>query len=237
MPVPGIETVRLDMSGWQEISRTAERIQARNENGEYLEIAVAGITPPEGYPKVPDLAALRDFYERSIAGQPVAVVDLDVLPIQGFHSVMRISKFRADNSLAMIYSGTLELSFSEFAYFITVQSLEQGTTGLREAMWAMMHKDEILQEASQPPTQVQSQEDLVALLKSGPVQRAPSDDKQFDEAFPDHPLTRVRRHMNWIAGKIAFAPEIMKTRSWWADSTQPEEKGGLLGQFLRKLTR
>lgn len=78
---------------------------------------------------------------------------------------------------------------------LMVQAIEEGTTGIREA--AVM--------AAVGPVNFYRQHPYVPDVQAGLPSHV-ADDRLYDAQFPDHPLTRVRRVMGYLAARATLHP-------------------------------
>lgn len=116
-------------------------------------------------------------------GRPV---ECSVLEVRGLPMVRTIVKV-PQQPHGMTYVGSLTLPFTAFSYVVKVQSEERGLTGVREAV--------LLSEGLQAGTVTIDPE--AELPISGGCN---PDSPDFDGRFPQHPLTRLRRHLEEIPG-------------------------------------
>jgi hypothetical protein len=79
-----------------------------------------------------------------------------------------------------------------------------GATGAREAAVALL--EGLPKRAEEEPVVLSSMEEFVQRARAAPVRRLPSDDERYDEAFPDHPLSKVRALQAHILGSLVVEP-------------------------------
>lgn len=163
-----------------------------------------------------DLAAARNFYGAQCADARGAMLSMDVLKRDEIEILRGIFKYRAPapNELAMLTVGILWIPFKDFDYQLNVESMERGTTGMREAAVYSMDPEDypdpsVLQrcpwpeeEADAEPIVVTSAEEMFEHMKKSRVKELPSDDAQFDDMFPHHPLSLVRKRLDAIVNSL-----------------------------------
>jgi hypothetical protein len=102
------------------------------------------------------------------------------------------------------------LPFRDFNFVVKVQSIEHGTTGVREATLALAHPNESPTVGSSEPIVVESMDELFARMHQAPIQRTASDDAQHDKLFPGHPLSRVRATLTQLEASLVLDHEIFQ---------------------------
>lgn len=85
----------------------------------------------------------------------------------------------------MTYVGSFILPFARFSYVVKIQCEERGMTGVREAV--------LFAEALEAKTVTFDPESEIPI--AGPLN---PDSADFDDRFPQHPLSRLRRHLQEI---------------------------------------
>jgi hypothetical protein len=169
------------------------------------------------------LEKAREFYGAQCASFKGAMLDLDVLTVDKVELLRGLFKYRspAPNSMGIMYVGIIWIPFANFHFQINIEAMEQGTTGMREAAIGVLSPEdypnpEALKNYPVPkidenaePIKVSSMEEMFALMRERPLIRIISDDPQFDQMFPSHPLTLVRARM----GRVIDTLKIDKM--WW----------------------
>jgi hypothetical protein len=135
--------------------------------------------------------------------------ELKVTSIQGIEALVGVFKYRSPQPghLGKYYVGIIWLPFQDFLFQINFESLERGTTGLREAAVALIAEPK--SDVTPEPEVVISAEELFEKLRTGTIRRLPSDDPQFDAMFPDHPLTKVRDLQQRFTGNVVFSQRLI----------------------------
>lgn len=188
---PQLSDIRFHESTWELHENTADSQTWYTHTDIAARILLSQESPPWPF-DLRDINAARTFFDQQANGFGGVMLELDVKPIQGIESLIGIFKYRSPQppTLGMHYVGIIWLPFQDFIFQINFESRERGTTGLREAIvTAMAEPQPVI--TSEPET-VTSIDALFDKLREGTIRRLPSDDSQFDEMFPDHPLTKVR---------------------------------------------
>lgn len=146
-------------------------------------------------------AFFKDMCDRN-AG---VMLSCDVVEAGGVEALAGVFKYRAPfpGSLAMYYVGILWVPFASYTYQLNVEAFERGTTGLREAMIAVLEPPP----PTAPPDQIEVVKDVDALFakfREAPVRALGADDESHDAKFPDHPLSQVRARLRAILTQLTL---------------------------------
>ena len=149
----------------------------------------------------PDAAAF--FYSNQCDDNNGLMLAMNVIRINGTEALHGLFKYRAPEPMTtgMSYVSILWLPFENCCYQINVESMELGTTGMREAVVMAMAPDAWPMPSQSEIPRIESQEQLAAMYAAArkrPPPDVPSDDPKYDAMFPDHPLTKVRARMSRI---------------------------------------
>lgn len=151
------------------------------------------------FPLAPDICAdlqsvssTRRFYGAMTAAAEAAIIDLDVICVDGCTAVRQIVKTRQQPT-GTIYIGSLTLPFRDFSFVLKVQCQEVGTTGVRDSMVLAEALSDgrvtIDVEHNELRGWVQRSSDLS--MQVG-FHSTLSEGSQYDGRFPEHPLSRLR---------------------------------------------
>ncbi|ANH66571.1 hypothetical protein [Mitsuaria sp. 7] len=153
-----------------------------------------------------DAAALRAFYRTMTELNGVAMLEVDPTRVAGLPAVRTVFKARLEPK-GFAFIGSVTLPFADQSYVIKLQSLEVGTTGLREATVMAMQQGPV-EVDEQTGRIIGWEQDPYDPGHQGPFMRNAADDEQYDAAFPDHPLSKVRRHLNEMIEQLAVSAEV-----------------------------
>ncbi len=160
------------------------------------------------------LDGARDFYGNQCAEAKGAMLLLELGKADGAEILRGIFKYRSpQNPLAIMYVGIIWMPFMECCLQINIEAVEQGTTGIREALvYEMMMADGTFEEEESfaPPVQVESAEDFFKQIAAKPLKLISSDDEKWDEKFPEHPLSLVRKHLKTVSETIKLEESMHK---------------------------
>lgn len=141
-----------------------------------------------------------------------ALIEMESLEIQGIPALRGLFKYRAPipNSLAMYYVGIIWIPFEKCTYQINYEAIETGATGIREATVVAILPDNQLPDTQPEPEMLDSIEALFDKLRRSNIVRLPSDEQQYDEMFPEHPLSRVRTLLNAFPTQAVLSKKLTK---------------------------
>ena len=130
---------------------------------------------------------LQEFYRGRICSGGVEMVEFRLKPVAGIPSVWMILKFPRKPH-GMVYLRSLTIPFAMFSYVLKMQCEERGLTGIREAAI-------FLDAQAEGGVILEAAEELMGNFNS--------DDARYDDQFPNHPLSRLRREFAFIAHTFA----------------------------------
>jgi hypothetical protein len=203
---PGItiDALSVDLDGWEEMSRTDEEIvwwQESPQVGRHTTFFAGSVSLPFA-----DANAIRADYAREAADNGGAQIDFGIINIAGFNAIcntLKIPDKKRDTGIIVI--GKIGFAFENCAWVINFESREGALTGVREAVVM----DELMREG-----QVQLQPGGVngwvvdEKIRPNTLRTNRSDAPQYDQRFPDHPLSAVRAAMNRTIKACKFDDNI-----------------------------
>ena len=165
-----------------------------------------------------DMDGARRFYGNQCASYNGVMLCLDKETVDGVDLLHGIFKYRAINQgMAMHFIGIIWIPFSDCIWQINIESIERGTTGMREALVFSLHPD-LERDVKQIPEEISSKfespEDFLAYVKTQPLKILASDEDRFDSVVEKHPLTLVRRRMRSVLDTMQFAPEVQRLKKF-----------------------
>jgi tetratricopeptide (TPR) repeat protein len=219
---PGVESVRFDLPGWKRKRTSSEAAEWRDGGGDILQVRFAD-QPAPLLSESSDIASLREHYRREAAASGGGIVSVDALTIHGVPGVEAIKKF--ERRPAYSYQGMLALGFESSHCVFAIESLERGTTGVREAVVTshLFERGEL--EIREEPGAASGELvgwflDPYLASYDGPILHSLSDDERLDGLFSQHPLARIRRVLARIAETLSFDPALRPAKA--AHGDRPE---------------
>lgn len=152
-----------------------------------------------------DSTAGAEYYRRQCEELGGAMLSLEVTMTAGVAALRGLFKYRAPNSIAMYYVGILWLPFQECRFQINVEAMETGLTGAREAVALIVDRDSFPSPSlDTPPLHFENGEVWESFRppESVPGHQWPSDNEQYDELLPNHPLSKVRRRLTEVMATL-----------------------------------
>ncbi|NEX93459.1 hypothetical protein [Caulobacter sp. 17J65-9] len=105
------------------------------------------------------------------------------------------------------YIAALTFPFRDCSFVVKVQCLEIGVTGMRDAtIMAMLTAKGAL--SADPEHFSDWLSDPYDTAEKGPLTRNLSEDRKYDEMFPDHPLSRARRTLAELEATVQLSPAL-----------------------------
>ncbi len=225
--MPDLNSVQFDLGDSTMREESAEHQGWANAAGVYH---VLRVTPRRtSWPfDLRDKAAAIAFYSNQCVENGGVMLSMDVVQVGTHEALQGVFKYRAPipGSLAMMFVGILWIPYQDWIAQINVESLERGTTGMREAAVMMIEGDNWPRpEMDAEPVAVNSADEMFSLMAAQPLRVLLSDAEKYDATFPDHPLSKVRERMEQVKDSlkiVASASELapfrltsLRQEPWW----------------------
>jgi hypothetical protein len=187
--------LRFDTTG---LSPVADMLW-RDGRGDHVMLKVFDAVPDLPAP-LTDMTTVRRQGAVGYAKQGGALLDCDPIDLAGLPALRQVIKLRnPDRETGGVYLGSLLIPRSTAGVVLLVQCVEDGITGIREAVtMARTGPDQFYRPNSYAPDI-----DLGAL---GALPTHVADLPEYDADFPDHPLTRARVLLHRLAGTVEVSP-------------------------------
>lgn len=224
--MPSIDDLLLNSADWSLEESEGLTSRWRNSDGDGLGIYHYDL-PPDIGASLDDLDALRSYYRDMIVIAGGALVELDVIQVAGVRAVKLCIKVPQPES-GMTYIASLTFPFESFSFVVKTQCAETGMTGVRDSVVFAKLGMSVDADTGKVPGWAQDPYDPAFVV---PLLRNRSDDAEWDEKFPDHPLSRCRRYLDSLSESITLSddvvsaapftgpkapvPEVRATRWWW----------------------
>ena len=193
---PTLDSISFDTSGWQEEQRLNDNVVWFNQCGDVLSLAA---TPPMDINTSNHMGAIR-FAREFTASQGGSLVSADIITLDAHPAVEMISKQEA--GLGYVYKGAIFCPLDTRAIMVFAIFSEHGTTGVREAVVSaqLWESGELEIDFSNEAEKANGTRPIMGWFFdpydpefAGPVLNSLSDDIKYDEMFPEHPLSAMRR--------------------------------------------
>jgi len=199
-----IQQVGLALPGWNEDAPQQDLRVWRDSDGDVLSLAI----PAEGgiYPFVSDEIDQRRWCRELASGRGGGLIEVQTMPFAVGRSVSLIYKRLLRP--AYIYTGMFITDIQGISLVWTIVASEHGTTGVRESVVTvnLMNAGKLtLDDYEHCWAQDPYEPTFHGVDRS--VLRFMSDDKLYDEEFPQHPLSKVRY-------VLAMLPNCVQCEFW-----------------------
>lgn len=187
-----------DASAWQQARSNAWT----NSDGDAVILNFFNL-PPDLPAALEDLQQLREAMSAHTAAQGGGLVELDVRTLDGIQAVQQIVKLRdTSQRTGVVYIGSFIVPRANCSVVLRVQCFEHFVTGIREAVVSDMFRKERSGENSIGDIMAGWAQHPYTSGIGGGFPRNRADDQQWDETFPDHPLSRARRTLDAIRPSV-----------------------------------
>jgi hypothetical protein len=203
-----------DRANWTPAESSDRQRIWRNDAGDLM-VQQFGREVPRGLPlDWRDAEALRACVTANPSPK-LAFVSIDVVTLAcGVVAARYVHKeHMPPPSLGMQYVGMLALPFERFFTNVLFAGMEHGTTGTREAVLAATGKVRMQRSDGPPPVLTNEQvERMYDEFRNATPRRLASDDEQWDDLFPQHPLSRVRGHLRGVQETMTVDEVVRRAR-------------------------
>ncbi|TQK43090.1 hypothetical protein FBY35_4539 [Streptomyces sp. SLBN-118] len=168
-----------------------------NDEGDVLSLHFLGL-PPDLPASLDDGPSLRAGLTRLTAQAGGGLIEASVKPLGPLPALKQILKLPLPGQPSgQAFIGSFTVPRATCSTVVKIQAPERGMTGMREAMvMAQVGHDKYFRPHPYAP-EVQ-----------GGLPFHAADHAQWDAQFPDHPLSRVRRTLDALAGAVKVVPEF-----------------------------
>lgn len=204
---PGIEAIQCDTSEWT-LEESSERQKCWITDSQDAVVLDYFPFPTDLPCNTNDIQDIRRHFRDMVDAQGGAILSVDLQTLQGIEISRNVFKFRfpQPGSMSMIYLGSLMIPFKNFSYVFRTESFERGDPGTREAAVAILEKPKKNKITSK--LEISTPDMLFHRFASSQIEALPSDNEKYDEAFPNHPLSKVRRFLTHIGETLSISPTI-----------------------------
>ncbi len=200
-----IHSIHLPDYGWREEQKDDKIILRLNQEAA-MAFSINFYDLEPDLPTIQDVDYLRNFYRQRVGNYNGGLVALDIVDLKQFKAVKTLFKFRLDPT-GMMYVASYIIPFRDCSYVLKIEAPEVGTTGIREAVVT----DQLLRDGK-----LTSKDDGMEGWFSDPYDPTIKDGllmniaerEEYDEPFPQHPLSLTRAFLQRLAADISFGKEL-----------------------------
>lgn len=202
-----IDRITLDETGWNLREENSEIKVWDNNAGDILSINFFNKQPdiPVSLSQITDL---RNFYRKMVVEAGAGIIKVDSIDLRNLAAVECIFKIPMQPA-GMIYVGSFTIPFRDKSYVVKLQCPERGVTGMRDttvfASFATFGEDE----EDFNPFKGWAKDPYDETVTTGALMNL-SEDEKYDEKFPEHPLSRLRKYLRQIKETISFDKQLYK---------------------------
>ena len=209
LPEMTMDSIKFNTEGWQSTQLTEDRQVWQNNSREEISLHY-NQNPPDLPCALTDLTGLRNYYRLCADRSGAGLVSCEPLNIKGISCLKVICKVPQQPS-GMAYVGTIVMPFSQGSYTIKVQAQERGITGQRESfiLDKMMSKGLVGVDERTGNLTNWTKDPYDPRIHTR-IMRNPAEDERYDNTFPLHPLSRVRRILNGIIMSMQVSDDLTR---------------------------
>ena len=205
---PDLGWVTINDLGWQQTERSNTNV--RWQDTKHQSLLSLLFVAPNNYMSIPlsNINALRADERKAAAMMRGGLIRYEVIDVMGVKATESISKTPLDGRPnGMSYSGSLVIPFKDCRYVINIVSKEKGITGIRDS--AVLDQCLDSGEVTMDDSGLQGwfKDPYLDSFQKGTLMNI-SEREEYDDKFPDHPLSIVRRNMKIVRESIRFEKDI-----------------------------
>lgn len=198
---PSIHSISIPDIGWTN-DRDDDKVKHWINPEQTLALSINFFSVKPDLPTLKNEDVLRSFYRERISKSQGGMVETMIINVKGFDTVRAIFKFPQENK-GTTYLASLTIPFKNCSYVVKIQAPEIGFTGVRETVVA----DKLMKENKLKITE-DGQRDWLAdpyddTYVEGTLMNG-AEKEEYDEEFPDHPLTQARNLLRLLESEIKF---------------------------------
>jgi len=198
------DDVRVEIEGWQQFECSEEVVKYGRECGDIFSINFFN-KPPDIGARLDDVAGVRNFYRNVLIANNMGLIECDCCTFSNMPSVYMLAKIPMEPR-GFVFVASHTLPRKDHSVVLKYQAMESGITGIREAgVMAMLPTPEIDETTNRI---VGWCEDPYDSSLEYSVMRNKADAKEYDEMFPDHPLSRARKFMDQLESRTHLSDKF-----------------------------
>ena len=206
-----IEQVAFDISGWNLREKNSELKIWDNNAGDILSINFFN-KPPDIPVSLSQITDLRNFYRNLATDAGGGIIKIDSIDLKNLAAVECIFKIPMKPS-GMIYVGSFTIPFRDKSYVVKLQCPERGVTGIRDTVVFDSFMASIEDSEDFDPFKGWAKDPYDETVTTGALMNL-SEDEKYDEKFPEHPLSRLRKYLRQIEETISFDKQLYKLEAF-----------------------
>jgi hypothetical protein len=201
LPAALLKSVRLPLQGWFEVGRDNRSITWGNAKDQLRMLEL--IDGHSGFPPINpgSIDDYRRVMRQNALEQGHGILEVQMAWIDGFSALKTITKYPLEHQLGFGYTGWLCVPLPAMTFNIYSKALEQNVSDQRAVIFGALALAKEINVNLDPHAWIcdpyDPEFDEVALHHL-------ADQAQFDDLFPQHPLTLVRRDLEKLLQQTLF---------------------------------
>lgn len=221
-----LRALKLDVDGWRLIEESEDKLKLAHVHfHDILTLFFFDQTPD--LPSIQSINKLRKHYLKELKTQKGAIIDINTTILDGCDAIKTIFKFPDEHDEGPIYLGAFTIPFADFGFVIKIQSFSDKNWKLRERFVQGKVMNEYPKEESDQILKDWYLNSFGEINGKGGARFNYSEREEFDDFFPDHPLTRLRVHMNVVNNHLQIGDQVKEAPPF-------KEKNNIKSSFLRR---
>jgi hypothetical protein len=164
--------------------------------------------PPDLGAGLDDLPGLRSSFRSMVEPAGLGIIEVEPAVVDGCGAVRTIFKAPQEPT-GRTYLGSLTLPFADFSFVLKVECPELGMSGQRDTIVMFQHLSKSdVGPNSEGGAQFSWVQDPYDPTHVSAMTMNHSERAEYDELFPDHPLSRARRTLAHLEQTVTLAPEV-----------------------------
>lgn len=199
-----INSISLDLEGWELIEEVVTYKRWTNSYGELLSVDFFAAEPD--LPKyIEEIGPLRKKYRSLITESNGAIVEIEKDYIQSLLVIRSIFKV-PQKPTGFTFLASYTIPREDFSFVMKVQCPERGVTGVRDTAIFAALNFESFEGWFVDPYDPNFYSSVLSNL---------SDNAEYDEHFPNHPLSRARKTLYDIKEEVVISKEILESNKFF----------------------
>jgi tetratricopeptide (TPR) repeat protein len=209
-----LDSIKFDTRGWTLAKQRRNALEWRNADGDALRACGDSNLPAPPLSELSSEDSLRAFYREEAIRRGGGIVCVEIVQAGGIRAVKVINKY--ERRPAYAYDGTLIMPFKNAQFSVTIDSIERGVTGERDALVGSTRAglgELEIESAPVPgePGRIKGWfQDPYDPSYQGSAIYSMSDDDRLDELFPNHPLSKIRKGLGRVQATVVIDQSILK---------------------------
>ena len=202
-----IKDIGVALDGWHLSGENENIVQYDHENGDVFSINFFAKQPDIGA-SLGDVTGIRNFYREMLIPNNMGLLECDVHSIDGMPSIYMLAKLLMEPR-GFVFLASHTIPRRDCSFVLKYQAVETGMTGIREsAVMAMLPTPEIDEQTNK---MIGWCSDPYDKSLEYPVMCNKADALEYDNKFPDHPLSRTRKFMEQLPNIVNVTDKLRKT--------------------------